>query len=269
VSVDDAFDVVVDGYDSVYAAMATSPTFRSLWAQHACGGDFPAEYAHISFLTFDELRAMAEHLALGPGSMLADLGCGAGGPGLWVASQARASLVGIDASVTGLAQARRRAENLGLAEHARYQLGTFAATGIDDAIVDGALTVDAIQYAPDKHAVFRELHRILGPGGRMALSAFELDPGRVEGRAVFGVDPIADYAPLLDEAGFTVDWYRESPGWAERVRTTFTAVVEAMPALTKEMGEAAAGALRGEAAFTLQVQPYRRRVVIGAHVAKH
>jgi SAM-dependent methyltransferase len=268
VSDDGAFEVVVDGYDKVYAAMAASSTLRRLWAQYACGGDFPADFSHISFLTFEELRAMSEYLALGPGSRLADLACGAGGPGLWVASHAGASLVGVDPSATGLAEARRRAESQGFEEHASYHQGTFAATGIDDASVDAVLSVDGIQYAPHKRAVFREVHRILGPGGRMAFSAFEADTERVAGLRVFGVDPIADYAPLLDDAGFTVDWYRESAGWAERVRSTFEAVIEAMPALTEEMGETAASALRAEATFTLQIQPYRRRMVVAAHVEK-
>ena len=53
VSPDGVFTVVVDGYDAVYNAVAKSPTFRRLWAQHAYGGDFPVEFAHVSFLTFD------------------------------------------------------------------------------------------------------------------------------------------------------------------------------------------------------------------------
>jgi hypothetical protein len=56
----------------------------------------------------------------------------------------------------------------------------------------------------------------------------------------------------------------ESAGWADRVPATFGAVMEAMPTLTDEMGEAAAAALRLEAAPTLQPQPYRRRVIVHA-----
>jgi SAM-dependent methyltransferase len=267
VTADGVFSVVVDGYDAVYPAVTASPTFRRLWSKHAYGGDFPADFAHISFLTFTELRAMAEHLALGEGSVLADLACGAGGPGLWVASQSGASLVGIDPSTTGLAEARRRAEKVGFADRARFHQGTFAATGIADMAVDGVLSVDAIQYAPDKHAVFRDAYRILRPEGRLVFSAFEVDPERVAGLPVLGIDPIVDYAPLLEDAGFRVDWYRESTGWVERVRGTFGAVLEAMPTLIDEMGEAAASSLGMEATLTSQFQPYRRRVVVAAHIA--
>ena len=262
---DGAFDVVVGGYDAVYPAVAASPTFRQVWAKHAYGGEFPEAYAHISFLTLDELRAMAKHLALDEDGLLVDLACGAGGPGLWTASQAGASLIGIDPSATGLAEARRRAERVGFAARAHYERGTFATTGLDDGAADGVLSVDAIQYASDKLAVFAEAHRILRPGGRLAFSAFELEPERVEGLPVLGVDAVADYAPLLAHAGFDVDWYRESDGWAERVPATFRAVVDAMPTLMDEMGEAASSALAMEASLTLEYQPYRRRVVVAAH----
>ena len=261
-----AFDVVVTGYDAVYPAVAASPTFKRLWAQHACGGDFPAAFAHISFLTFDELRAMSEYLGLHEGGVLVDLACGAGGPGLWVASRSGASLIGIDPSATGLAEARQRAERVGLADRARYQHGTFAATGLDDAMANGAMSVDAIQYAADKRAVFAEARRILRRGARFAFSAFELEPERVRDLPVFGVDPISDYGPLLEEAGFAIDSYRESGGWDDRVRTTFGAVMENMPTLIEEMGEMPATSLGAEASITLKVEPYRRRVVVHAVV---
>jgi SAM-dependent methyltransferase len=259
-----AFDVVVDGYDAVYAAIGSSPAFAKLWAEHAYGGPFPAEFAHISFLTLDELQGMAHHLALGEGSVLVDLACGAGGPGLWIAAHSGASVIGVDPSPAGLAQARTRAEQVALADRSLYQQGTFASTGLGNGVADAAVSVDAIPYAPDKATVFREAYRILRPGGRLAFSAFEVDSERVAGIPVLGVDPVPDYAPLLETAGFAIDSYMESAGWAHRVSATFGAVMEAMPTLSEEMGEAAPFALRMEAAVTLQLLPYRRRVVVHA-----
>ena len=265
VSAGGAFDVVTEGYDAIYAVVAASPTFGKLWAEHAYGGGFPAEFAHISFLTFSELRAMAAYLALGKDAVLADLACGAGGPGLWVATECGASLIGVDPSSAGLAEARKRAERIDFTKDAHFQQGTFACTGLADGAVDGVLSIDAIQYAADKAQAFKEFHRILRPGGRLAFSAFEVDPERVGGLPVLGVDPVPDYAPLLEAAGFSIDSYEESAGWAERVPATFGAVMEAMAALNEEMGQAAASSLAMEAALTLQVQPYRHRVVVAAH----
>jgi SAM-dependent methyltransferase len=254
----------VDGYNAVYGALSASPAFARLWAQHAYGGTFPAGFEHISFLTYSELQDMADYLALNADAVLVDLACGAGGPGLWVAAQCDASLIGIDPSSAGLAEARKRAQQARLAGRALYQPGTFANTGLADDAADGVLSVDAIQYAAHKADVFSEAHRILRPGGRLAFSAFEVNPERVAGVPVLGDDPVPDYAPLLETAGFAIDSYRESVGWSDRVPATFNAVMSAMSTLAIEMGTAAAMSLEMEAALTLQIEPYRRRVIIHA-----
>jgi ubiquinone/menaquinone biosynthesis C-methylase UbiE len=259
-----ALDIVVEGYDAVYAAISNSATFSRIWGQHALGDDYPTDFAHISFLILDELRAIRQRLALREGAVLVDLACGAAGPGLWVAKAAGVTLVGVDPSAVGLTHARARAGSVGVANTARFTHGTFAATGLANAAADGAMSVDALQYAPDKRAGLQEAARILRPGGRFVFTAFEVAPQRVEGLPVLGVDPVADYGPLLEEAGFAVESYEETGGWAERVHATFKAVVEAMPVLMSEMGAPAASALGLEAALTLQYRPYRRRVLVVA-----
>jgi ubiquinone/menaquinone biosynthesis C-methylase UbiE len=260
-----AIDVVVEGYDAVYAAISQSAMFSRIWRKHVLGADYPMDFAHISFLTLIELQEMRQRLALRRGAALVDLACGAGGPGLWIAKVADATLVGVDPSAFGLTHARARADSVGIANKARFTQGTFAATGLADAAADGAMSVDALQYAPDKRAGLKEAARILRPGGRLVFTAFEVEPKRVEGLPVLGVDPVADYRPLLEEQGFAIEFYQETRGWAERVQATFTAVIEAMPVLTSEMGGRAASALGLEASLTLRYRPYRRRVLAAAH----
>src|SRR5260370_27135565 len=68
-----------------------------------------------------------------PGQKIADLGCGRGGPGQWIAGVTGAALVGIDFSAVALEQARARARRLGIASS--YQSGSFDATGLDSASV--------------------------------------------------------------------------------------------------------------------------------------
>lgn len=45
---------------------------------------------------------MADALRVGPGQKIADLGCGRGGPGQWIARATGAGLVGIDVSEVAL-----------------------------------------------------------------------------------------------------------------------------------------------------------------------
>jgi SAM-dependent methyltransferase len=151
-----------------------------------------------------------------------------------------------------------------MASRAHYAQGTFASTGLGAASADGAVSFDALQYAPDKRAAFAEAARVLRPGGRFVFACFELEPERVRGLPVLGEDPVADYAPLLEDTGFEVAVYRESEAWNERVTRTYEAVTAARDALLAEMGEAATLALLGEVMLTLQVQPYRRRVLVSA-----
>ena len=255
---------VAAGYDAVYAALPRAPTFQRLWREHSLGTEYPEGFEHISFLTLPEMRGVAEALRLSPGSVLVDLACGMGGPGLWVASATGAGLIGIDPSTMALAGARDRASALAMADAAEFRHGTFAATGLDGESVDGVMSVDALQYAPSKKAAVEEVARVLRRGGRFVFACFELAPERVAGLPILGTDPVDDYRPLLEGAGFDVISYDESAGWEARVTATYAAIVDARVALVAEMGDAAFAALYAEMALTLARRPYRRRVLVCA-----
>lgn len=258
------FQAVLDGYDAVYDVLPQSETFNRLWRTHAYRSDFPEEFAHIGFLTVPEAQRMRELLQLGPEAVLADLACGAGGPGLWMAAQSGASLIGVDPSAAGLTAARARARDVGLADRARFEQGTFEQTNLPDGVADAVMSVEAFQYAPDKRAALTEFFRILRPGGRLAFIAFEVDPAKVAGIPVLGVDPIPNYLPLLEAAGFRIEAYEETPGWQARVNAAFGAIVDASDTLVSEMGERAAAGAVAEAMLTVQIQPYPRRVLAAA-----
>jgi len=105
--------------------------------------------------------------------------------------------------------------------------------------------------------------RCLRPGGRLAFVAFELDAERIAGLPVWE-DPVGDYRPLLEEAGFEMIAYDEIPGWRERVEAGFGAVVAQRDTLEAELGEAAAAATVLEASITLELRPYSGHVLATA-----
>ena len=252
------------GYDAVHGSMTGSPTLRSLWRKHATGEDFPDEFFHISFVTVKQLEWMMDRLRVRTGDTLVDAGCGLGGPALWMAKNTGADLIGLDISSVAIDEARARAARLGLAEHARFAVASFDKTGLDSSSVDAIMSEDAIQYAPDKRAVMAEFARILRPGGRLVFAAFEIEPAHVTGLPVLGVDPVDDYRPLLQDAGFTVETYLESPAWSSVVRDTYQSLLDSRDALAKEMGEVATFALCSELTMTLEAEPYRRRMLVAA-----
>lgn len=258
---DGVFRAVLKGYDAAYEALPRSETFSRLWRMNAYGGDFPEQFAHIGFLTAPEAQRLRGLLQIKPGELLADLGCGTGGPGLWMARESGAVLIGVDPSPAGLAAARQRAASAGLAGRARFQHGTFEHTNLADAAIGAVISIDALQYAPGKRAAFTELARIMRPGGRAGIICFEVDPATVEGLPVLGADAVADYQPLIAAAGLAVEAYEETPGWAGRVHAAFSAIAASSDTLIAEMGQRAAASILAEAAVTIQMKPYPRRIM--------
>ncbi len=75
-----------DAYGAKWASHVESPT-RQRIRREVYGDEYPAEVDPRSFLTWTELRRLARELRVGRGDTFVDLGCGHGGPGLWVASE--------------------------------------------------------------------------------------------------------------------------------------------------------------------------------------
>lgn len=252
--------IVSQGYDAVYEAMPRSPTLLKIWKEVVAGDDYPDDFSHISFLTLSDLRQLSEALRVAKGKRFADVACGMGGPALWISKETGAALSGVDFSKVAIAQAEKRAQGLGLADNAQFSVGSFSATGLDTASMDAAMTVDALQYAPDKKAAIREFARIIRPGGRLAFTAFELHPDRAEGLPVIGDDRVNDYRPILEDGGFEVLAYDQTPHWHERLTSAYRAVIRAEEALKQEMGPLATAAMLSEMTLTLDRDLYCGRV---------
>jgi SAM-dependent methyltransferase len=149
---------------------ASHPLLADL-LQQAMGDDYPVDVDPSSSCTQSLLAHILEMLALRPGDLLVDLGCGRGGPGLWLARATRAHLVGLDFSPKGIALATRTAGRFALPTPAQFRVATFDATGLPDASADGVVSVDALPFAPDRDAALRELRRVLRPGARAVFTA--------------------------------------------------------------------------------------------------
>src|SRR3712207_6401443 len=90
------------GYASQRGAYVDSPTRRRI-RREVYGDEYPDNVDPRSYVTWTELRRIAHELGVGPGARFIDLGCGPGGPGLWVARETGAAVVGIDLEAVGVA----------------------------------------------------------------------------------------------------------------------------------------------------------------------
>ncbi|MFC4081333.1 class I SAM-dependent methyltransferase [Amycolatopsis samaneae] len=196
------------------------------------GDEYPAGLDVYSYVTKTDLRRFTAETQASPSDRIADIGCGRGGPGLWVSAQRNSSLIGIDIAETALESARQRAETLGRADRAEFRLGSFAETGLPAASVQAVMSVDALLFAPDKAAACAELARILVPGGRLVATTWDF-----HGQPVNRPPQVSDHRPLLEAAGFTVLAYDETEAWRERQLRINELMLQEVDALAAESGE--------------------------------
>lgn len=246
-------------FDEVFSTPA-STVADEVWAD-VYGDEYPAGLEIYSFTSRSELRLIAEWLAIPPRERgaLVDIGCGRGGPGLWVAGATGAALTGIDVAASALVSARAQAVRLGLADRAEFQLGSFAATGLPDGFADAIMSVDALLFTPDKEAAFRELARIARPGGRLVLTTWDFN-GQPSNRP----PQVSDHRDIARDSGFDVIAYNDTPSWLEYQRAIVARMLERISDLAAESGESPEqvreGILEMKATMALQ----RRRVLMVA-----
>jgi arsenite methyltransferase len=147
------------------------PTGRT-WAEEL---DYPQpELSRIPEATVESFAGVANHWLLGridPGSVVLDLGCGAG-TDLLIAAQMtgpRGRAIGIDMTSSMVERAWASAQQMGLA-HVALRESLIERLPLEDGSVDVVISNGVIDLVPDKDAVFDEIDRVLRPGGRLQLA---------------------------------------------------------------------------------------------------
>ena len=147
-----------------------------------------------------------------PGETVVDIGSGGGLDAMLAAQKvgSNGKVIGVDMTPEMLERARLAADKAGLRQ-VEFRSGTADDLPVESDSVDVVLSNCVINLTPDKGKVFREIFRILKPGGRLEVSDILTDISFLPeerlnaagwASCVSGALPEQEYLDLVKQAGF-------------------------------------------------------------------
>lgn len=173
----------------------------------------------------EEVREIVRDLDL-EGRALLDIGCGTGGPAAVLAKEKGALVTCLDVEPQLLERARRTAEAAGVAARMDFRLVEPGPLPFQPQTFDVVFSKDALIHIPDKRALYREILRVLKPGGLFAASDWLAGAGAMSdpafrryvdlGHLKFTMATAEETAAIMRECGFDEvstrdrnEWFRE------------------------------------------------------------
>jgi len=166
-----------------------------------------------SFITPRYLDELIERTGINADSCVLDIGCGVGGPSVYVAKKTGCRIMGIDVSDVGVERAKKFADGAGLGDRASFHLGDAMDMPFPDNTFDVAFSLNVMNVFEDKVGLFRQVLRVLKPNGLLAFLSGAVDmpdDPEVYKRMTRGCliteyyDTATSYKAKLKEAGFQV-----------------------------------------------------------------
>ena len=165
-------------------------------------------------------RIMAKNLKIEKGSKVLDIGCGRGRVASHIATLTGADVTGLNLDPTQLASARKFTEANGLTKQCQFIQADVNDLPLPfkDHSFDAVYHVQVFSIVKDLRKLFKEIHRILKPGGRIScldwMSLKDYDPSNAHHATLMkkikpligaiGTISADTYAQVMREAGFEI-----------------------------------------------------------------
>lgn len=156
------------GEDDLTTQVARALEGAGLTAETLPWSDVAAfDQFHVRGLAATE--EMADCLQLEEGASVLDVGCGLGGPARYLAAVRSCQVTGIDLSRPFIAVAQLLAARTGLADRTTFLQGDALALPFPAENFDYAWTQHVSMNIADRAGLYAGIHRVLKPGGRLAI----------------------------------------------------------------------------------------------------
>lgn len=197
------------------------------WADDADDSPMPIAQERLTDLVISKLD-------LRPGMRVLDVGCGTGGLARRVRATTGADVLGITLSQWEVDEATRRAEAAGMPDGVSFARVDVTDVPFEDASFDAVVVVEVLVHVQAKRAAFREMQRVLRPGGRLVLAEpvkrIPLNSEQVAtwlGLRMAPVPRLPAYLDMISAAGLDPV---ETVDLTDRVRRSFTELSNAVHA---------------------------------------
>jgi cyclopropane fatty-acyl-phospholipid synthase-like methyltransferase len=152
----------VDLYGTAYGNFATDAL------QEVRRDTYGTDFGQSSWVTADEYRRFFRLLDLRPSDHVLDVGCGSGGPAIFLAREIGCRVTGIDFNEAGTRAGQTLVEQAGLENQVDFRhVDVRDGLPFPDEAFSAIVSMDVICHIVDRPALFSEWRRVLRPGGRI------------------------------------------------------------------------------------------------------
>jgi tocopherol O-methyltransferase len=161
----------------------TLDLYEELWGEHVHHGYWDpgerpgANGADRATATDRLVHELVAYAGIPAGARILDVGCGIGGPALYLAGALGCTVEGITLSEAQAARATENARAAAVADRTAFRTRDALDSGYPDGSFDAVWAMESLMHIHDRAAFFAEALRVLRPGGTLAVATWAVRDG--------------------------------------------------------------------------------------------